>query len=139
MHSQVSAERQKRALILESEGTRQSAINAAEGSRQAQILASEGDRQEAINRAVGEAEAIVARANATAASIDAISQAIARDGRDAVALMVAEKYVAAFGEVAQKSTTMLLPANVSDPAAMIAQAVGIFSKVTAAPGKNTGA
>lgn len=130
MHSQVSAERQKRALILESEGSRQSAINVAEGQKQSRILASEGLKAEKINQAVGEAEAIVAKANATAVSIEAISQAIASHGQSAVSLMVAEKYIEAFSQIAQKSTTMLLPSNTSDPASLVAQAMSIFKKVS---------
>ncbi|PJF18499.1 Cofactor-APC complex of cell division cycle 20-like protein 1 [Paramicrosporidium saccamoebae] len=130
MHSQVSAERQKRAFILESEGSRQSAINVAEGQKQAQILASEGQRMEKINQAVGEAEAIIAKANATATSIESISQAMARNGQDAVSLMVAEKYIEAFSQLAQKSTTLMLPANAAEPSALVAQAMTIFKNVS---------
>ena len=111
MHSQVSAERQKRAFILESEGQRQSAINVAEGQRQAQILASEAVKIEKINAAVGEAEAIKARAQATAISIQVVSEAIRDHGGEAVSLMVAEKWVDAFSKIAKESTTMLLPSG----------------------------
>lgn len=134
MHSQVSAERQKRALILESEGNRQSAINVAEGKKQSQILASEGNRQEKINQAIGEAEAIIAKANATATSIGAISKAISQHGREAVALMVAEKYIGAFSELAQKSTTLMLPSEASNPASFIAQAMSIYQKAASSSG-----
>lgn len=130
MHSQVSAERQKRALILESEGSRQSAINVAEGKRQSQILASEGDKQEKINQAIGDAEAIIAKANATAESIAKVSQAMAKHGKEAVALMVAEKYIQAFSQLAQKSTTLMLPSDAGDAASFIAKAVSIFSQVS---------
>lgn len=129
MHSQVSAERQKRALILESEGNRQSAINVAEGQKQALILASEAAKQERINQATGEAEAIIAKASATATSIEAVSQAIARHGHQAVSLMVAEKYIGAFSNLAQRSTTLLLPSGASDPASLVAQAMAIFRRI----------
>lgn len=130
MHSQVSAERQKRALILESEGSRQSAINVAEGQKQAQILASEGEKMEKINKAQGEAEAIVAKAHATAGSIAAISASILQHGHHAVTLMVAEKYIEAFSQLAQKSTTLLLPTGASDPASLVAQAMTIYKQVS---------
>lgn len=130
MHSQVSAERQKRALILESEGNRQSAINKAEGEKQSRILASEGDRTERINLATGEAEATVARAKAAATAIGNVSMAISEHGTQAVSLMIAEKYIEAFGNLAQKSTSLLLPSSASDPASMIAQALSIFGKVS---------
>lgn len=129
MHSQVSAERQKRALILESEGNRQSAINVAEGQKQALILASEAAKQERINQATGEAEAIVVKASATATSIEAVSEAIARHGHQAVSLMVAEKYIEAFSNLAQRSTTLLLPSGASDPASLVAQAMAIFRRI----------
>lgn len=129
MHSQVSAERQKRAFILESEGNRQSAINVAEGQKQSQILASEGDRMERINKATGEAEAMVQRAQASAKAIAMVSDAIAKHGKDAVTLMVAERYIEAFGQIAQKSTTMLLPNAISEPASAIAQAMSIYNKL----------
>lgn len=131
MHSQVSAERQKRALILESEGSRQSAINVAEGQKQAQILASEADKQEKINAATGEAEAMIARARATATSIEMVSQAIAEHGKEAVSLMVAEKYIEAFSQLAQKSTTLLLPSGAGEPASLVAQAMTIFKNISA--------
>lgn len=133
MHSQVSAERQKRALILESEGSRQSAINVAEGAKQATILASEADRQEKINRAVGEAEAIAARARASAESIAVIGQAIASHGSHPVSLMVAEKWIEAFGKLAKESNTLLLPSAASDPASIISQAMSIYRQIDRNP------
>lgn len=129
MHSQVSAERQKRALILESEGARQSAINKAEGEKQATILASEADKLEKINRALGEAEAQLARAQAQAKAIEMVGQAIRDNGEPAVSLMIAEKYVEAFGKLAKESNTLLLPAQTGDPSAMIATALSIFKNV----------
>lgn len=127
MHSQVSAERQKRAQILESEGKRQAEINIAEGQRQAQILSSEAVMTEQINKATGEAEAILLRAKATAASIEKVTRVLQEQGQvssQAISLMLAEKYIGAFGELAKSSTTLMLPGGSnlsSDPSQFIAQ------------------
>jgi len=131
MHSQVSADRQKRALILESEGERQSAINRAEGQRQATILASEADRLEKINRADGDAEAILRRARATALSIEAVAAALqgTEMSSGAVSLMVAEKYLDAFAGLAKEGNTLLLPANMAEPASVIAQAMSLYKTI----------
>lgn len=126
MHSQVSAERQKRAQILESEGNRQSAINVAEGHKQSQILASEAEKQERINQAQGEASAIVAKATASAESIRMIANAIEEKGASAVSMLVAEKYITAFEKLAKEGNTILLPANVGDVTSMVAQSLSIF-------------
>lgn len=129
MHSQVSADRQKRALILESEGERQSAINRAEGHKQATILASEADRLEKINKAEGEAGAILKKAEATAQSIEAVAEKLKRlehSAEGAVNLMIAEKYMEAFGKIAKEGNTLLLPTNMADPAGIITQATSIF-------------
>ncbi|KAL8301216.1 hypothetical protein RB597_001903 [Gaeumannomyces tritici] len=138
MHRQVTAERSKRAEILESEGQRQSAINIAEGRKQSVILASEALRSENINRASGEAEAILLRARATAEGIDAVARSIA-DGRDAaqgaVSLSVAEKYVDAFGRLAKEGTAVVVPGNVGDIAGMIATALSVYGKVGDAQAK----
>lgn len=130
MHSQVSAERQKRAQILESEGTRQAAINVAEGEKQSKILASEAARQEKINAASGEAEAILLKSRAEAASIQVVSQAIAADGEPAVGMIVAQKYIQAFEKLAKEGNTLLLPANVADPAGIITQAMSIYKTIS---------
>lgn len=131
MHSQVSADRQKRALILESEGDRQSAINRAEGHKQSTILASEADRLEKINRADGEAEAIMRRAQATAQSISTVAEALKRgeSSGGAVSLMIAEKYMDAFAKIGKEGTTLLLPANMGDPASVIAQAMSVYKTI----------
>ncbi|GAM41361.1 hypothetical protein TCE0_042r14428 [Talaromyces pinophilus] len=133
MHRQVTAERSKRAEILDSEGQRQSAINIAEGRKQSVILASEALRAEQINRASGEAEAIMLRAEATAKGIDAVAKAI-RDGKEnaqsAVSLSVAEKYVEAFGKLAKEGTAVVVPGNVGDIGGMIASALSVYGKVT---------
>ncbi|CAO3699736.1 unnamed protein product [Rhizopus microsporus] len=130
MHQQVSAERTKRAQILESEGARQAAINVAEGKKQATILASEAEKAERINMAAGEAEAILLRATASAQSIEKIARAISgHNGHEAVSVSVAEKYVEAFGRMAKESTTMIVPAQANDAAAMITQAMGIYNTI----------
>lgn len=132
MHRQVTAERSKRAEILESEGQRQSAINIAEGKKQSVILASEALRAEQINRANGESEAILLKAKATAAGIDAVAKSIAQ-GQDAaqgaVSLSVAEKYVDAFGKLAKEGTAVVVPGNVGDIGGMIATALSVYGKV----------
>jgi len=132
MHRQVTAERSKRAEILDSEGQRQSAINIAEGQKQSVILASEALRAEQINKASGEAEAIMLKAQATATGIEAVARAI-RDGSDsaqgAVGLSVAEKYVDAFAKLAREGTAVIVPGNVGDMGGMIASAMAVYGKV----------
>lgn len=132
MHRQVTAERSKRAEILESEGQRQSAINIAEGKKQSVILASEALRAERINEADGEAEAIRLKATATAQGIDAVSESILKGdagAQAAVSLRVAEKYVDAFGKLARESTAVVVPGNVGDISGMIATGLSVFGKV----------
>ncbi|KAI1765020.1 hypothetical protein GGR53DRAFT_491798 [Hypoxylon sp. FL1150] len=132
MHRQVTAERSKRAEILESEGQRQSAINIAEGKKQSVILASEALRAEQINRASGEAEAILMKAKATAQGIDAVARSISSGGssaQGAVSLNVAEKYVDAFGKLARESTAVVVPGNVGDIGGMIATGLSVYGKV----------
>lgn len=132
MHRQVTAERSKRAEILESEGQRQSAINIAEGRKQSVILASEALKAEQINMASGEAEAILMKAQATAAGIDAVGRSIAQgkeSAQGAVSLSVAEKYVDAFGKLAKEGTSIIVPGNVGDIGGMIASAMAVYSKV----------
>ncbi|KAG1144723.1 hypothetical protein G6F37_004080 [Rhizopus arrhizus] len=130
MHQQVSAERTKRAQILESEGARQAAINVAEGRKQATILASEAEKAEKINMAAGEAEAILLRAGASAQGIEKVARAIStHHGSEAVSMSVAEKYVEAFGRMAKEGTTMIVPAAANDAASMVAQALGIYNTI----------
>ena len=122
MHRQVSAERSKRAEILESEGQRQSAINIAEGQKQSTILQSEAIRAENINKASGEAEAILLRARATADGLALVAKAIRQDGgQEAVGMGVAEKYVEAFGRLAKEGNAVVVPAGLGDMGGMIAQ------------------
>lgn len=126
MQLQITAEREKRAVIATSEGQRQKEINVAEGVRASMIAQSEGEMQAAINRAEGEARAIEAVAKAQAEAIRLVAEAIAQNkGLEAVNLQVAEKYVEAFGNIAQKSSTLLLPANLADISSMVASAMAI--------------
>jgi regulator of protease activity HflC (stomatin/prohibitin superfamily) len=140
MHRQVTAERSKRAEILESEGQRQSAINIAEGRKQSVILASEALKSEQINMASGEAEAILLKATATARGIDAVAQAI-KEGKDsaqnAVSLTVADKYIDAFGQLAKEGTAVVVPGNVGDMGGMIASAMAVYGKVNESQKRNS--
>jgi regulator of protease activity HflC (stomatin/prohibitin superfamily) len=127
MEKQMRAEREKRALILTSEGQRDAAINTAEGEKQQVIKASEANRQQQMNEAEGQAAAIRAVAAATAEGIRQVAAAIRTDGGiEAVQLRVAEQYVSQFGNLAQKTNTVVVPANVSDVAGMIAAAMKVF-------------
>lgn len=139
MHRQVTAERSKRAEILESEGQRQSAINIAEGRKQSVILASEALKSEQINTAAGEAEAILLKATATSQGIDAVARAI-REGEEsaqgAVSLSVAEKYVDAFSKLAREGTAVVVPGNVGDIGGMIANAMAVYGKVNESQAKS---
>ena len=130
MEQQVTAEREKRAQILESEGKRQAAINIAEGQKQQVVLTSEGALTDQVNRAKGEAEAILAVADATSKGISLVAGSIQKaGGEQAVALRIAEQYVAAFSKLAQESTTVLLPANAGDAGSMVAQALSVFETI----------
>jgi regulator of protease activity HflC (stomatin/prohibitin superfamily) len=127
MEKQMRAEREKRAVILNSEGQRDAAINTAEGEKQQVIKASEADRQRNINEAEGQAAAIRAVAAATAEGIRAVAAAIRTDGgMEAVQLRVAEQYVAQFGNLARTANTLVVPATVSDISGMIATAMRVF-------------
>jgi regulator of protease activity HflC (stomatin/prohibitin superfamily) len=136
MEKQMRAEREKRAVILTSEGTRDAAINTAEGVKQEVIKASEARKQQQINEAEGEASAIMAVATATAEGIRRVAEAIKLPGGyEAVQLRVAEQYIGEFGELAKKSNTLVLPANVADVASMITLAMKAIGKdPTAAAG-----
>ncbi len=129
MQAQITAEREKRALIAASEGRKQEQINLASGAREATIQKSEGERQAAINQAQGEAAAILAVAEANAQAIEKIDTAIQRaqraGGMDAVNLKVAEQYVGAFGNIAKQGNTLIVPGNMSDMSSMIASALSI--------------
>ena len=124
MQKQITAEREKRALIAQSEGKKQEEINLAEGKMTASIRESEGTRQAAINNAQGEAEALLLVANATAESIKVVANATQSEGGlVAVNLKVAEKFVDAFGNIAKQGNTMILPGNAADIAGLVATAM----------------
>ena len=125
MQRQITAEREKRALIAASEGRRQEAINIASGEREAAIARSEGEKQAQINNAQGEAAAITAVAEATAGAIERVAAAIRQPGGEqAVQLKVAERAVDAYGKVAaDATTTLIVPSNMSETAALIASAM----------------
>ena len=124
MQAQITAEREKRAVIAASEGRRQEQINIASGEREAAIQRSDGERQAAINRAQGEAASISAIAEATAQAIERVGNAAQLPGGDtAVNLRVAEQYVEAFAQLARTNNTMIVPANLGDVAGLIATAM----------------
>jgi len=130
MELQVTAERKKRAEVLESEGKRQSQINLAEGQKQEVVLSSEAAMTDQINRAKGEAEAILAVARATAEGIELVAASVQKTGGEkAVALRLAEQYIQAFSKLAQETNTILLPAQTGDAAAMVAQALSVFNNI----------
>jgi regulator of protease activity HflC (stomatin/prohibitin superfamily) len=132
MQAQITAEREKRALIAQSEGKRQEQINLAEGHRQALIAQSEGDKAAAINQAEGEARAIEVVADATAVAIEKIAAAIRQPGGiESVNLKVAERFVDAFGYLAKTGNTLIVPANLTDVAGLVSSAMTVV--------KNTGA
>lgn len=132
MELQMTAERQKRARILESEGQRQAQINLSEGERAKVVLESEAARIDRVNRAEGEATAIGLLAKAGSEGIMTIAAALEeRGGEQAASLQVAEKYLEAFRELAKEGNTILLPNNLQQPSSMIAEAMAIYGKVNA--------
>jgi regulator of protease activity HflC (stomatin/prohibitin superfamily) len=133
MQAQITAEREKRALIAKSEGERQQEINIADGARQAAILKSEGEKQAAINRAQGEATAIRVIAEANAAAVRAVGEAIGdKGGMDAANLKLGQQYVDAFANLAKHSNTMIIPGNASDLAGFVATAMSVLERTRAA-------
>jgi regulator of protease activity HflC (stomatin/prohibitin superfamily) len=127
MEKQMRAEREKRAVILTSEGARDAAINNADGEKQQVIKASEAKKQQQINEAEGQAAAILAVADATAEGIRKVADAIGKPGGfEAVQLRVAEQYIGQFGELAKASNTLVLPANAADVGSMIALALNVI-------------
>ncbi|MCR9065085.1 MAG: paraslipin [Cytophagales bacterium] len=129
MEKQMQAEREKRAVILESEGKQQSAINMAEGQKRRVVLESEALKLQQINQAEGEAAAILSVADATAESIRKVAQAIEeKGGLEAVQLQVAEQYIEQFGKLAKESNTLILPSNLTDVGSMIASAMTVIKK-----------
>ncbi|MBK7929232.1 MAG: paraslipin [Bryobacterales bacterium] len=129
MEKQMRAEREKRAVILTSEGQRDANINNAEGEKQKVIKASEARRQQQINEAEGQANAIRAIANATAEGIRAVATAInSPGGRDAVQLRVAEQYIGQFGNLAKTGNTLIIPTNLADISGVIATAMNVVKQ-----------
>jgi regulator of protease activity HflC (stomatin/prohibitin superfamily) len=129
MQAQITAEREKRALIAKSEGQRQEEINLADGEKQAAVLRSEGEKQAAINKAQGEATAIRVIAEATAAGVRAVADAIGdKGGLEAANLKVAQQYIEAFANLAKASNTLILPANTGDVAGFVATAMTVLDK-----------
>jgi regulator of protease activity HflC (stomatin/prohibitin superfamily) len=129
MEKQMRAEREKRAAILTSEGHRDSAINMAEGDKQQVIKASEANRQQRINEAEGQASAILAVANATAEGIRQLASAIeSPGGTQAVQLRVAEQYIGQLGNLAKEGNTLVVPANLTDVASMMALAMNAIKQ-----------
>jgi regulator of protease activity HflC (stomatin/prohibitin superfamily) len=129
MQAQITAEREKRALIAKSEGERQQQINIADGERQAAILKSEGEKQGAINRAQGEGTAIRVIAEANAAAVRAVGEAIGdKGGMEAANLKVAQQYVEAFAQLAKTSNTLIVPASANDLAGFIATAMTVLDR-----------
>ena len=143
MEKQMRAEREKRATILTSEGTRDAAINTAEGDKQQTIKKSEAQKQRQINEAEGQAEAILSIAKATAEGIREVAETIQMaGGMEAVQLRVAEKYIEQFGNLAKVGNTMIVPSNIADIGGMLASAMTIIqqtghptplAKITAPP------
>ena len=126
MQAQITAEREKRAVIATSEGSRQQAINVAIGARESAIAKSEGEKQAEINVAQGEAQATLVNAEANAKAIRVIAEAIeAPGGMAAVNLRVAEQYINAFAHLARTNNTLIMPANVADMAGLIATAMKV--------------
>jgi len=135
MQQQITAEREKRALIAASEGRKQEQINIATGEREAFIARSEGQRQAEINQAQGEAAAIVAVAEATAEGLRKVADAIRQPGGEqAVQLKVAQQAVEAFAQLAQKNNTMIVPASLSEVSALIASALSLSRSSATRPG-----
>ena len=132
MEKQMRAEREKRAVILSSEGQRDAAINQAEGEKQQVIKQSEAHRQQQINEAEGQASAILAIATATAEGIRKVAEAInVPGGTEAVQLRVAEQYIERFGELAKAGNSLIVPANLTDVAAMVATAMNVMERKSA--------
>jgi regulator of protease activity HflC (stomatin/prohibitin superfamily) len=135
MEKQMRAEREKRAVILTSEGDRDAKINQAEGEKQRVIKESEANRQQQINEAAGEAEAILAVATATAEGLRRVAEAVSDSGgREAMQLRIAEEYVRQFGNLARSTNTLVVPANLTDIASMIAMATKVFDQNRAQSG-----
>jgi regulator of protease activity HflC (stomatin/prohibitin superfamily) len=139
MEKQMRAEREKRAVVLTSEGERDAKINSAEGDKQRVIKQSEANKQQQINEAEGQAQAILAIATATAEGLRQVGIALSdRGGLEAMQLRIGEEYVKQFGKLAQSGTTLIVPANLTDLASVVTMATSIARKSAAAPGVQGG-
>lgn len=141
MQQQITAEREKRALIAASEGRKQEQINLATGAKEAAIAESEGEKQAEINKAEGQATATITIANATAQAVRTIAEATTAPGGDtAVNLKVAERYVEAFAGLAKAGNTLIVPSNLSDVAGLVSSTMqivrGTLAPAAAAPGRS---
>ena len=129
MEKQMRAEREKRAVILTSEGERDAKINSAEGEKQRAIKASEAQRQQLMNEAEGQAQAILAVANATAEGLRMVASALSVEGgAQAMQLRIGEEYVKQFGKIAKESTTLVVPSNLADLASVVSMATNITKR-----------
>lgn len=134
MEKQMRAEREKRAVILQSEGERDAAINNAEGQKQQVIKASEAKKQQAINEAEGQAQATLAIASATAEGIRRVAEVIKMGGGyEAMQLRLAEQYIVEFGKLAKSGNSLVVPANISDVTSMLQMAMGVIKPSTTEP------
>src|SRR5580698_5533802 len=132
MEKQMRAEREKRAVVLASEGERDAKINAAEGDKQRVMKQSEANKQQQINEAEGQASAILAVATATAEGLRRVGGALSeRGGTEAMQLRIGEEYVRQFGKLAKESTTLVVPGNLSDLASVVTMATSILRKTPA--------
>ena len=130
MEKQMRAEREKRAVVLTSEGERDAKINSAEGDKQRMIKQSEASKQQQINEAEGQAQAILAVATATAEGLRQVGIALSdRGGIEAMQLRIGEEYVKQFGKLAQSGTTLVVPANLTDLASVVTMATSIARKL----------
>jgi len=133
MEKQMRAEREKRAVVLASEGERDAKINQAEGDKQRVIKASEASRQQQVNEAEGQAAAILAVATATAEGLRQVGSALSdRGGIEAMQLRIGEEYVRQFGKMAKESTTLVVPGNLSDLASVVTMATSIIRRAAPA-------
>ena len=136
MQAQITAEREKRAVIAKSEGLRQEQITLSDGQRQGAILASEGEKQAAINKAQGEAAALIAVAEATASAVRQVAAALdAPGGMQAANLKIAEKYVEQFGHIAKAGNTLIIPSNLADAGSFVASAMTVLDKAKLGQGQ----
>lgn len=137
MQAQITAEREKRALIAKSEGQRQEEINLADGDRQAKILQSEGEKTAAINRAEGQATAIKMIGDAQAQAVRVVAETLGNEaGLRAANLRVAESYTSAFSQLAKAGNSLIIPSNLSDPASFIATAMTVIERSRAKAGND---